>query len=417
MNTTTIKPAIVIGAHTMGLGVIRALGSKGVPVVAVYYDQTRDMGYVSRYVKESIYAPHPEKNKNEFIDLLVTCSRRFGGSLLIPVSDESLVAVSQHKPLLEQHFTVACTEWEITKKFIDKKYTYALADSLGIPAPKTIMPQSEPDVEKYAQEIEYPCLIKPCQSHRYFEVFNRKMIKAYSFDQMIAAYRQANQAGLEVMFQEFIPGSDSTVVNYNSYFWGSQPLVEFTAQQVRKAPPELGSPRVVLSKDIPEVLEPGRKILGALGFYGYACTEFKKDERTGIYKLMEVNGRHNLSTLLAVRCGINFPWLHYQHLMEGKLPAAHEYEKGIYWIDIPREVLFGARYVASERYSPVQYLRPYLNRHVFAIFDRHDPKPFIKRWTDLIKKAVRDILAILKSPLKHTAKPGGKHHERRRYSH
>ena len=33
-----MEPALVLGAHTVGLGVVRALGSKGVPVIAVHYD-------------------------------------------------------------------------------------------------------------------------------------------------------------------------------------------------------------------------------------------------------------------------------------------------------------------------------------------------------------------------------------------
>ncbi len=30
---------------------------------------------------------------------------------------------------------------------------------------------------------------------------------------------------------------------------------------------------------------------------------------------MEMNGRHNRSGLLAVKCGINFPWIEYQGLI------------------------------------------------------------------------------------------------------
>ncbi len=57
------------------------------------------------------------------------------------------------------------------------------------------------------------------------------------------AYAEATDAGFDVMIQEIIPGADSDVVNYNSYFWNGEPLAEFTAQQLRKAPPEFGAPR------------------------------------------------------------------------------------------------------------------------------------------------------------------------------
>jgi len=132
-----MKPAIVLGSHTMGLAVIRALGMMGVPIVAVVYNEKEDMGYVSKYVRERIPAPHPEESEDQFIDVLVKCAPQLGGSPLIPTSDETLVAISRHKALLERHYLVACTEWSITEQFIDKKRTYALADAIGVPAPRT----------------------------------------------------------------------------------------------------------------------------------------------------------------------------------------------------------------------------------------------------------------------------------------
>ncbi len=393
-------PAIVLSSHTIGLGVIRALGIMGVPIIAVYYEK-HDMGYVSKYVKEKIYAPHPEKYEDQFIDLLMEYAARFSGSLLIPADDTTLTAVARHKILLERHYKVACTEWKITEQFIDKKYTYALADNIGVPSPKTIVPESLEDVERYGKSIEYPCIVKPCQSHRYFQVFRKKMVRVENFDQMLSAYKQATDAGMEVMLQEFIPGDDTQGVNYNSYFRDGEPLVEFTAEKVRLSPPEFGVPRVAINKDIPEIIEPGRKILQALGFYGYSCTEFKKDARDGVYKLMEVNGRHNRSALLSVRCGINFPWIEYEHLILGKQPSTNSYRSGIYplgkkatseisnrvyWIDEFKDVIHSTKYCIKERYSLIQYIRPYIKPHIFATFDWKDPMPFIKRCFDLIKK-------------------------------
>lgn len=393
MNNTqqqSFKPAIVLASHTMGLAVIRALGGMGVPIVAIVYQETEDMGYVSKYVSEKIAAPHPEKFEDQFVALLEDQAERLGGGILIPTSDETLVAVSRHKARLERHYRVACTEWGITEQFVDKKRTYALADAIGVPAPKTTIPHSLEDVERYSQGIQYPCLVKPCQSHSYYNRFKRKMTRVENLEQMIAAYQEAANAGLETMLQEFIPGDDSQGVNYNSYFYKGEPLVEFTAEKVRNAPPGLGSPRVAVSKRIPEVLEPGRKILQAMGFYGYACTEFKKDARDGIYKLMEVNGRHNLSGLLAVQCGINFPWLHYKHLVWGELPAITEdYQTGVYWIDIVRDVGYSLKCFGSERYSISQYLQPYRSPHVFAIMDMRDPKPFMQRCINLARRNLR----------------------------
>ncbi len=236
--------------------------------------------------------------------------------MLFPASDESTVAVSRHKRRLEEHYVVACPEWEIVETFIDKAKTHALAEAHGVPAPRTITRHSAPDLADCARLLGFPMLVKPAQSHLFFDRFKRKMVRVGSLPELASVYRAVSEAGLEVMLQEIIPGDDSSVVNYNSYFWNGQALVEFTARQIRKAPPEFGSPRVAVSARIPEVIEPGRDILRSMGFYGFACTEFKRDRRDGVYKLMEVNGRHNLSGLLAVRCGVNFPLIHYRHLVE-----------------------------------------------------------------------------------------------------
>jgi len=387
-----MKPAIVLGTHTMGLAVIRSLGMMGVPVVAVYYDRRKDMGYVSKYVKCTIYAPHPEREEEKFVELLLGCASRFGGGLLIPVSDETLVAVSRHKDLLASRYIVACAEWEVTKRLIDKKYSYALAESVGVAVPRTLTPQSMTDVECYGKTIEYPCLVKPCQSHLFFARFGRKMIPVDNFKQMVSVYQQAVDAGMDVMLQEIIPGEDTHVVNYNSYFWGGKPLVEFTAQHIRKAPPEFGSPCIAVSKQIPEVIEPGRRILNAMGFYGYSCTEFKKDSRDGVYKLMEVNGRHNLSTLLAVNCGINFPWLHYRHLVDGIMPEQTKFREELYWVDVERDLPYIPRKIFRQKESLKQILDPYVHPHISAVYDSHDIKPFIKRYLDFGKNAVDRLL-------------------------
>jgi len=292
----------------MGLGVIRALGQMGVPCV-VFYHEKRDMGYVSRFVTRRHLVPHPEYEQDGFIDALLDYAGRYDGCPIFPTSDAALSAVSQHRDVLAPHYRLGFTEWPITELYLDKKRTYALAEANGVPAPKTVIPRSVAEVEQFAQQVTFPCLVKPCQSHLYYAVFKRKMVQTETPEQMVRVYEEAADAGLEVILQEIIPGGDDCGVNYNAYFWDGAPLAEFTAQKIRNAPPTFGSPRVILSQRIPEVIEPGRKILRAMGFYGYACTEFKRDPRDGVHKLMEVNGRHNLSTLLAVRCGINFPWL------------------------------------------------------------------------------------------------------------
>lgn len=382
-----MKPAVVLAAHTIGLGVTRSLREKGVPIVAVTHDPW-DFGHLSRYVTETVVAPQPEAHEAEFVGLLLELGARLGTAALFPASDPSLVVTARHKRRLEQHFAVACADFKTVERCIDKKRTYELARAAGVPAPRTTTPLRLDELEACGQAVGYPCLVKPSQSHRYVDLFGKKLVRVESLDQLRAAYLQAAQAGLAVMVQEFIPGEDSQGANYNSYWCDGEPLVEFTAQKIRGGPPVFGSPRVLVSKPIPEVVDAGRSLLRALRLEGYACTEFKRDPRDGRYKLMEVNARHNLSSRLAVRCGIDFPWLHYRHLLYGERPRAEGFEHGIHWIDLVRDLGFGLEHLGQERLTPAQFLAPYFKPHVFAILDVRDPKPFLKRFRDAARMAL-----------------------------
>lgn len=383
-----MKQAVILSSHITGLSVVRALGKMGVPVTAVYYDG-KDMGYVSRYVKRAIKAPHPVHEEERFLELLLNFAGNTGGEILIPADDETLHTVSRRRDLLKNRFIVACPEWSTTEVFLDKKHTYALAERIGIAAPRTLVPETAQEMLEFGQTVGYPCLVKPSQSHRYFEVFGRKMTKVENYGQLLGEYDHARKAGIEVMLQEYIPGKETNGVNYNSYCWEGQTLAEFTAQKVRYAPSEFGVPRVVVSRAIPEVMASGRRLLKELAYCGFACTEFKLDERDGRYKLMEVNVRHNRSGILAVRCGVNFPWIEYCHLTRGEIPLAGKAEEGIYWIDEISDLFNSIKYYRQEHHHLTNYLGPYRGRHVFALFDSRDMKPFLKRCRDLAGVALR----------------------------
>ncbi len=399
-------PAVVLSTHTTGLALIRSLGESGIPVAALFYDD-RDMGFVSRYARQRFRVPHPETREAEFLSRLIELAPRLEHGLLLPADDATLVTVSRHKPLLSQHYRVACTDWAVTEKFITKTHTYEIAHAAGIPAPKTVTPAGMEEAAWLGREIEYPCLVKPCESHRFYDRFHAKLFKARCYGELLGYCRQAFAAGLPVMLQEYIPGEDALGVNYNSYVWDRRVIAEFTASKVRQAPPGSGVPCVVVSRRVPEVVEYGRAVLAAMGFDGFSCMEFKRDPRDGVYKLLEVNGRHNRSGLLAWKCGVHFPLIQYEHRIYGRLPQeAPEFEEGVYWIDLFKDLFEGVRCLRRGGCSAARWVRPYLGRKVFATIDRADLRPFGRQTAGLALRVLRLPLQALK-PVAFRAAGGG----------
>lgn len=384
-----MKPALVVSCYTMGLGVIRSLGERGVPIVAVQFDR-RDIAQHSRHVVEVHHVPTPERHEDAFVAALVELGRRYPGAFLVPAHDAALVAVARHRRLLGESLVVAAPEWETVGLCIDKRQTYRVGAGAGVPVPRQVTPASIGDLESGIDEIGLPLLVKPTWSHLFVSEFGTKMVHCRTAAEVRGAFERSIAAGLEVMLQEIIPGAAEAGVNLNSYTVAGQPVAEFTARKVRNSPSQWGSPRVAVSEYVEEVREPGRRLMRALRIEGFANSEWKQDERDGIFKLMEVNARHNLSSLLAVRCGVDFPWIDYRFRMDGVVPESpDQVEQGRYWIDLVRDLATSLGDFRSNRLTLGEFTRPYLRRHVGAHWSWRDPLPGLARGWDAIRHGRR----------------------------
>jgi predicted ATP-grasp superfamily ATP-dependent carboligase len=380
-------PAVVLSGHIMALGVVRSLGAAGIPSIVVRYRHD-DLAHASRHVIRDIRVPHPEQDPAGFVRALMRLGPDLEGSPLIPASDETVVVTSRHKDELGRWFKVACPDGPIAERIIHKEHTYALADEIGVAAPRTQLVGSEQDLERHRDRFTFPCLAKPSQSHLYQDHFGRKMVRVENMDELREACREAAEMGFEMLLQELIPGDDRQGVNYNSLRLPGAEPVEFTAAKIRLAPRAFGPPAVVVSRDLPEIVEPARRLLAALGYEGYSCVEFKRDTRDGVYKLMEVNGRFNLSSLLMLRAGINFPSLVYRHLTTGELPSPARQTNDIHWISGTKDIAYGIPELVRRPWSLRAFMEPYARRHVFAVFDRTDPRPSVVRYGHLVRRGV-----------------------------
>ena len=117
-----------------------------------------------------------------------------------------------------------------------------------------IMGISRQAVAKWEVGQSYPDIARLIDLSDFFNVSIDKLVNDY--EELLTEYTIAYNSGLEVMAQEYIPGEDKLCVNYNSYFFNNEPFIEFTAQKIRLAPIKFGVPSVVLSKYIPEIIEP-----------------------------------------------------------------------------------------------------------------------------------------------------------------
>lgn len=386
-----MKPVLVLSGHVISLAIVRALGPAGVPVFVASYDR-RDIAPYSRLVRGAFDVPHPETATEACARRLLEFGHQHDHPVLMPGDDPSLIFASNCRESLGRAFIVACPDRETVAHMVDKRATYSLAAAAGVSVPMTMSPTSSREAADAADAVGYPCLLKPATSHRYFEQLGVKYRRVESRREAEEAFLEAERLGIGSMVQELIPGGDEAGVNYNAYVIDGEVRVEFTARKVRMVPPGGGVPGAVVSEEIVELLDPGRRTLGALNLTGYACCEFKWDSRLDTYRLLEVNGRHNRSGLLATRCGINFPLVEYEYLVNGRVPTPVPFRVRKYWVDEFKDLsCFPAR-VREHPGAVVSFWRPYVRRPVCAVLDWHDSRPFVRRLRyslDVMRRLIR----------------------------
>jgi len=132
-------PAIILSAQTQALGVVRALGMHGVPLVVVHYHPC-DTAHRSRYATKTLSAPDPQQDEAAFVARVMELASEWKGAVLMPTSDETLLVAARHKEALSQHFLVACPDYAAACMVVNKQQTYKLAIAAGVMAPRTLMP-------------------------------------------------------------------------------------------------------------------------------------------------------------------------------------------------------------------------------------------------------------------------------------
>jgi D-aspartate ligase len=380
-----LPPAVVLCCSKAGLAVLRAMGAAGIRTTGVWYGRTK-LACRSRYVESCHGSPDPEEDETQFLEFLLSQTDKWTGSVLFPTDDASLLVVSKYRERLADHYLAVAEDWVIVRRLLEKVHTYDMAARCGVPCPRIQTITSVAQAIDFARQVGFPCIVKPSIGHTFFRRYRVKMVFAHSADDLRDRLARFEDYEDELMVCEFIPGDDTSGANYNSFYVDGRPRREFTAGKVRLKPSRIGFPTAVVSRHIPEVIAHGRSLIGSIGYRGFSCAEFKRDERDNTYKLMEVNARHNFSGMLALRCGINFPYLSYLDAIGRDVPAGGPAPTdGICWIDEERDFMGLLSSLWRGRNAAGAYLRPYLGRSVFAVFSAGDPLPSLQQAAESLR--------------------------------
>jgi D-aspartate ligase len=370
------RGALVLGANYRGLGIVRSLGRRGVPVWVCRSDEHL-VGMASRYVRRRL--GWPSGNESRQVDFLRQLAERhqLGGWAVFPSDDETAALLARHRERLAEPYLLAAPSWEAMRVAYDKRLTHAAASELAIDQPRTWFPAGRDDVA--AIECDFPAILKPTYKVASNRFTDAKAWRVENRDELLRRYDEAR--GLVpaevLMVQELIPGRGDTQLSYAALCDDGSVVASVSAVRLRQQPMDFGkaSSYVQTTRD-GEAAVAACRLLARLRFTGIVEVEFKRDARDGRAKLLDINARAWGWHTVCARAGVDFPWLQWRFL-HGERIEPRTARPDVRWVRMSTDLPTAAGEVRGGRMSWRKYLESLRPPVEFAIYASDDPLPAV----------------------------------------
>ncbi|TAM83905.1 MAG: hypothetical protein EPN47_03590 [Acidobacteria bacterium] len=377
-RSAPLPPAILFGGFFQAFRVVESLATRSIPVY-VLNDRWIEARF-SRYAR-AIRLPANVPYTQAAVDFLTgSGSDYLEGSVLLAAGDQELEMLNAHRNTLAQKFRLDLSNPVAQRMMLDKLATYKAAKEVGVPAPKFWEIRTEEEIHRLSGEFVYPLIVKPTLSHVFREKFNQKFFVAENLGELLESYRLADEAGVEVVLMESIPGPDSRLCSYYTYMdEEGNPLFDFTKRIIRRYPVNMGLASYHITDRVEGVRELSLKLFRHVGLQGLANAEFKYDHRDGQLKLIECNARFTAANSLVARAGIDLGNLVYNRIVGIPQPPLKSFRTGLRMWDPLRD--FRAFLELRERgeMTLIEWLGSIMHRASISYFSWRDPLPSLVR--------------------------------------
>lgn len=372
--------------HHGGVGVIRSLGRRGVPVYAVTESRATPAA-LSRYLRGRVVWPTtgleaPDQLVAGLLAVgrdLARRSRRAGHAdraIALPTDDEAALLLAEHAGELEECFISPAVAPGLPRSLANKDTLAEQCAAHGIPYPMSFLPESVDQMVARAASIGYPVVVK---NARPWQRLLRPGVGSSTVVADEVALRHLARNWVEmpsVLVQELVPGGDGADWVVNVYCdASSRAVVCFTGVKVRCWPPRGGVGSLLYAKPNDAIAEMTAKLCRQVSYCGVADLDWRADGATGTYKLLDFNPRLGAQAQLFRNvCGVDVARALHLDLTGRPVPrGAQVYDRGLRVEHLDAPALMSAWVSGSGgRRSSVQIPR---GRTALAWWAPADPMP------------------------------------------
>lgn len=312
--------AVVIPAVTAASSIscVRSLGRRGIHTIAASEDE-RSPVFSSKYCDEPVVVPSPADDVVGYKDALLSLARRTDVRAITPVREEDVYVLSRYRPEFESHVAPLWPRFETLRAVHDRVRLMEVAAEAGVSAPGTWLLG---DVDDWDDELvvkgRYAILVEEYLDYPDGSAPSDSSSSGGCRDPGPTTYLSPGEApdvpaivsgmGHEPIVQEYVPGDEYA-------FWAlydrGEPVATCQRRRIRgyKYAGNASIFRETVAE--PDLEAAGRALLDRLDWHGLAAAQFIRDDRTGEFRLMEVNPRFWLSVPAAVLAGADFPYFYW----------------------------------------------------------------------------------------------------------
>jgi predicted ATP-grasp superfamily ATP-dependent carboligase len=365
--------ALVVGGYVNGYSIIRELKECGVANVWLL-----DYGKsLSRWSNKLTGVGHIEKSAASLLAQLKSLHGRYDRIVVFPTDDLQLEFLAEiHEEIAS--FCFLPFNPRNLRASLDKNVQYACCAKLGIPYPRTVSLSEKEDFIRIS-DLKFPIIIKPSRRDDLsLSVFRNLYISApEKLDDHKEMLLGHVGKGVAFLASEFIPGDDTMIFAYTGYRSnGGEILNEWIGKKLTQFPDRYGVFSSA-SNEAPEVVRvQGRALLDGMDLAGIVEPEFKFDKRDGKYKLMEINLRSMMWHRTGNLSGVHLQYSQWLDALGAPVSMQRQsMSPRVHYVYMKHELI---NLLSRKGYW--KYFRHNVfggERVEFAVFDRHDLKPFI----------------------------------------
>ncbi|WP_321532686.1 hypothetical protein [uncultured Desulfuromonas sp.] len=388
--------AVVLGISANGLGIVRSLGRRGVPVVVSDSDTSTNL--YSRYISERWFF---YGNDKELIEELLVRGASFSEKpVLFPVRDSTVLALAERIDEIRKYYLIVMPPFETVRRALCKTTFAQMAEKLGLTVPRSFSISQGITISDVPDDLKFPVIVKPeYRNDNYGANVSGKAFKAENIQELSAFYEKFSAYQQEAIVQEYIPGGDSDLYFCFQYYAagaGQSPVYSLSGRKIRQFPSLCGSTSSCEVSRDPQIETLATSFFTRIGYVGPCSMEFKRDPRDGVYYFIEPTiGRHDWNNAFGEGNGIPMPYINYLDALGKAIPRYRQKKIPRRWIRWSADFETAKEKMKQDDLSLLSWLKSIRPPVTGAIFALDDIKPFFRMYMKRVENKLSKIISRL----------------------